>query len=234
MRREIRRSAARPPGLAASVQSTPSSSTTSSTSTSTTTTSTTAPATPAPIGALITRTQPQGIYSISLPASWVFTNTSVPSDHLTNTWTDPADANLGLTVIKSGCQGCVVATSGSNTPDPQLDLPPGATVSRSNPPRQIYYTNDSPHAGYTDFGTVVVTDNATGISGFIKLDLVLPASQSAVANAFWTAFQSTRESRSAFSRVRPVRLRFSWLSRTSHAIGAYRVACSFDHDRFSH
>jgi hypothetical protein len=107
---------------------------------------------------------------------------------LTNTWTDPVDANSGLTVIVSGCQGCVVATSGSNTPDPQLELPPGATVSRSNAPRQIYYTDDSPHAGYTDFGTVVVTDNATGISGFVKLDLVLPTSQSAVANAILDSF----------------------------------------------
>jgi hypothetical protein len=115
---------------------------------------------------------------------------SVPSDHVTNTWTDPADTHIELTVTVSGCEGCVVSSPGSSTPDPQLEVPPGATVTPSTAPMpgQLYYTTASPVAGYTDFGTVLVTDNATGISGFAKLDLDLPTDQSASATTILASF----------------------------------------------
>jgi hypothetical protein len=166
-----------------------------STTTSTTSTTTTAPATTVPattpassLGPLITRTQPGGAYTVSLPASWQFANTSVPSDHQTNTWSDPSDASTSLVVVLSGCEGCVTTTPGSNTPDPNEVLPAGATVTQTVQPWQIYYTDAASPSGYTDFGTILVTHNGTAITGYVKLDLVLPASGSAAAHAVLASF----------------------------------------------
>jgi hypothetical protein len=125
---------------------------------------------------------------VSLPESWVYANTSVPSDHLTNTWSDPSDANVGLTVVVSGCQGCVVATPGSATPDPRLAMPSGATVTRTVSPGQIFYSHAATTAGYTDFGMVLVTNNGTTTTGFVRLDLVVPSGQSDAANTVLTSF----------------------------------------------
>jgi len=83
----------------------------------------------------------------------------------------------------------VVATPGSTTPDPTLELPAGATLTKTVAPNQIFYTNNSSAAGYTDFGTVIVTDNSTGISGFVKLDAVLASSQSATADTILSSFK---------------------------------------------
>jgi len=165
-----------------------SSKTTTSTSTTAVPTTITAPPDTATIGVLVTRSQPQGNYTVSLPASWVFADTSVPSDHATNTWTSPTDPNAVLTVVLSGCSGCVVASPGSTTPDPGLILPAGATLTRTVAPNQIFYTNTSSVAGYTDFGTVIVTSNSSGITGYVKLDVVLTSSQSSSADAILTSF----------------------------------------------
>ncbi len=93
-----------------------------------------------------------------------------------------------LTVLLSGCAGCVVASPGSTTPDPKLEVPAGATVTKTVAPNQVFYTNNAPAAGYTDFGTVIVTDNSSGISGFVRLDAVLASSQSATADQILTSF----------------------------------------------
>jgi hypothetical protein len=159
-------------------------STPSSTTTAAPTTTTPAPTTTAPssFGPLVTRTQTGGAYSIALPASWVFTNTSVPSDHQTNVWSDPADPNTSLTVILSGCEGCVKASPTSTAPDPQNVLPAGATVTQTVAPWQIYYTKAASPAGYTDFGTILVTHNGDAVTGYVMMDLVAPSSAAAAAN----------------------------------------------------
>ena len=165
------------------------------TSTGPTTTSTAPPTTTAPttapvssIGPLTARSQPGGAYSVSLPASWVFTNSSVPSDHQTNTWADPSYSHSSLTVVLSGCEGCVKASLTSSAPAPTNVLPAGATVTQTVAPWQVFYTDTASTAGYTDFGTIEVTHNGSAVTGYVMLDLVLPSNQSAAASAVLTSF----------------------------------------------
>jgi hypothetical protein len=180
---------AKTPSHASSTTTTASSQsgTTSTVAVTTTTTAETSTTTASSIGPLVTRTPPGGAYSVSLPASWTFANTSVPSDHQTNVWTDPSDANTMLTVVLSGCAGCVKASSSSNTPDPQGVLPSGATVTETVQPWQIFYSAGAP-SGYTDYGTIIVSHSGTTITGYTKLDLVIPTSDSAVADDVLAGF----------------------------------------------
>ena len=153
----------------------------------TATTGTTAPPADS-IGALTTRSQPGGIYTVSLPAAWVFADTSVPSDHQTNVWSDPSDPHTSLTVVLSGCQGCVEASLDSGAPTPTKAVPAGATVTQTVAPWQVFYAAAATPGGYKDFGTIEVTHNGSSVSGFVRLDLVLPADQAATANTVLTSF----------------------------------------------
>jgi hypothetical protein len=159
---------------------------TTAASTTSTTTTTTTPV--SSIGPLTPRNQPAGAYTVSLPAAWVFANTSIPSDHQTNVWSDPADPSSSLTVVLSGCEGCVKTSLSSSAPDPTNVLPAGATVTQTVAPWQVYYTNAATPSGYKDFGTIDVTHNGTAVSGYVMLDLVLPADEAASANAVLTSF----------------------------------------------
>jgi hypothetical protein len=155
----------------------------------TTTTAAAVPTTaPSTLGVLVTRAQPGGAYSVDLPASWVFTDTSVPSDHQTNVWSDPADANSTLTVILSGCEGCVKASPTSTAPDPENVLPAGATVTQTIAPWQIYYTEPAAQSGYTDFGTIEVTHNGSAVTGYDMLDLVTTSGNATSANDVLASF----------------------------------------------
>jgi hypothetical protein len=153
----------------------------------TSTTGTTAPAVSS-LGPLTTRSQPGGIYTVSLPAAWVFADTSVPSDHQTNVWSDPSDAHTSLTVMLSGCEGCVEASPTSGTPMPTKVLPAGATVTQTVAPWQVFYTNAATPSGYHDFGMIEVTHNGSTVTGYVRLDLVLPANQSAAADTVLASF----------------------------------------------
>jgi hypothetical protein len=159
---------------------------TTAASTTSTTTATTTPV--SSIGPLTTRSQPAGTYTVSLPAAWVFADTSIPSDHQTNVWSDPSDPNSSLTVVLSGCEGCVKASLTSSAPDPTAVLPAGATVTQTVAPWQVFYTNAATPSGYKDFGTIDVTHNGTAVSGYVMLDLVLPADEAASANSVLTSF----------------------------------------------
>jgi hypothetical protein len=112
----------------------------------------------------------------------------VPSDHQTNVWSDPSDPHTSLTVVLSGCEGCVKASLTSNAPDPNNVLPAGATVTQSVPPWQIFYTNAATPSGYTDIGMIEVTHNGMAVTGFVMLDLVLPAGDAPSANAVLGSF----------------------------------------------
>jgi hypothetical protein len=165
--------------------------TTSAPTTASTTTTSTTSSSATPIGPLTTRSQPAGNYAVSLPASWVFADTSVPSDHQTNVWSDPSDPHTTLTVVLSGCEGCVKTSLTSDTPDPTKVLPAGATVTQTVAPWQVFYTNAATPGGYMDFGMIEVTHNGTAVSGFVMLDLVLPAGDAAAANAVLSSFALT-------------------------------------------
>jgi hypothetical protein len=158
--------------------------TTTSSSTATTTTST-----GTSLGALTTRSQPStGDYSVSLPASWQYANTTTPSDHQTNTWSNPADPLSVLTVVLSGCSGCVKASLDSTTPAPQQQLPAGATITQTVAPWQIFYLKAVSPSGYEDFGTVLVTHSGSSITGYVQLDLVVPSAQAATAKTILSSF----------------------------------------------
>lgn len=121
----------------------------------------------------------------------MFANTSVPSDHQTNVWSDPTDAKSSLTVLLSGCEGCVESSTTSGTPDPNNVLPSGATVTQTVAPWQIFYTNTTESSGYTNYGTILVTHNGTTVTGYVKLDLVVPTGDAATANQILTSFALT-------------------------------------------
>jgi hypothetical protein len=154
----------------------------------TSTTSTTSTSAASSIGTLTTRSQPAGNYAVSLPAAWVFTDTSVPSDHQTNIWSDPSDPSTSLTVLLSGCEGCVKTSLTSSAPDPTNVLPAGATVTQTVAPWQVFYTKAATPSGYEDFGMIDVTHNGTAVTGYVMLDLVLPASDATSANAVLASF----------------------------------------------
>lgn len=121
----------------------------------------------------------------------MFANTSIPSDHQTNEWTDPADANTKLTVVLSGCAGCVKASTTSSAPDPNAVLPAGAAVTSTVAPWQIFYTGTTAPAGYADYGLILVTHNGSTVTGYVMLDLVLPSSGGSGASSVLTSFTLT-------------------------------------------
>jgi hypothetical protein len=138
---------------------------------------------------LTTRSQPgTGDYSVSLPASWLYANATTPSDHQTNTWSNPADPASVLTVVLSGCEGCVKASIDSSAPAPQQQVPAGATVTRTVAPWQVFYSRAATPSGYEDFGTVLVTHSGNAVTGYVQLDLIVPAAQAAAANTILSSF----------------------------------------------
>ena len=51
---------------------------------------------------------PWGGYRVNVPPVWRYIDQTIPSDHVTNLWTDPRDPGQRLTVVASGCIGFVM------------------------------------------------------------------------------------------------------------------------------
>ena len=123
---------------------------------------------------------PHGGYSVLLPRDWRFHDASYPSDHATHLWWEPKNALMKMTVVLSGCIGCVT-TSNYTKPNPAGELPEGVTSKvRLNKWEMAFqvYTTDDP---YPDNGIVIVTHNSKGISGSVIVNLWLPTSQHKLA-----------------------------------------------------
>ena len=58
--------------------------------------------------ALAQKQPPWGGYRVNVPPVWHYVDKTIPSDHITNVWTDPATPGQRLTVVASGCIGCVM------------------------------------------------------------------------------------------------------------------------------
>lgn len=152
---------------------------------------TTAPPTtqPAPAAAsLVQKAPPGNHYQVKVPQVWTFKNATVPSDHVTNVWVSPADPSQHLTVVASACQGCVKRTLKSQTPDPSLVVPSGATSTTPLNPYTLDYQAPAATAGSVDYGRILVMHRGTVITGYVRLDVVLPAGSQQVATQMLDSF----------------------------------------------
>ena len=117
----------------------------------------------------------QNGYCLSLPADWRYRDASYPSDHATYFYWNPDNALEQLTIIGSGCVGCVTKNQDGVTPDPTGILPPTTTNVREISPYVVRYTT---YEGlYPTSGFVYVLHNERGVSGAFIFSLDLPASK---------------------------------------------------------
>ncbi len=117
-----------------------------------------------------------------MPASWQFQNATIPSDHVTNVWSDPATPGPGLTVVLSACTGCLKHPLTATTATPALVAPAGATQEVAKGPWRMDYVAPSLAAGTIDDGRVLVTHDGRAITGYVRLDVVVPPGEQALAD----------------------------------------------------
>jgi len=153
-------------------------------STTIATTPTTAALTPR-ASQLVARTPPNGSYVVQLPASWTFRDTSIPSDHSTHLWYNPADPLEKLQVIQSGCTGCVF--DGAGNPDPQKALPNPVESSFVISPRKIGFLAYSTDDPYPDNGLIII---GSQFNGFFLIQLWLPYAEHKQASAILNSWVS--------------------------------------------
>lgn len=143
---------------------------------------------PAALGALVVQSPPSGAYRVLVPVGWRYTDTSYPSDHTTEVWRDPADPGPALTVVRSGCSGCVETSINQPTPDPSLVLPAGVTQRTTVDQWTLDYRAAASASGDVDFGRVEILHDGARITGYVRLDLVLAQGDEAVASRILDSF----------------------------------------------
>ena len=114
-------------------------------------------------------------YCLKLPTGWRYRDASFPSDHTTYFYWNPDNALEQLTIIGSGCVGCVTKNQDGVTPDPTGILPPTTTNVREISPYEVRYTT---YEGvYPTRGFVYVLHDEKGVTGAFIFGLDLPASE---------------------------------------------------------
>ncbi|HUY72462.1 MAG TPA: hypothetical protein VMV08_09475 [Gaiellaceae bacterium] len=144
-------------------------------------------------GGLLTRASHEGGFTIKLPAGWHYKDATYPSDHSTEFWTAPGDANSRLEVNVSGCVGCVERGSCTlrNTgcgPYPAADLPRGTTSKRALGKWAEKFVARVPGNPYLDRGLVVIRHQGSAIRDWAYVQLWLPASQRQLADSILASF----------------------------------------------
>lgn len=141
---------------------------------------------------LVRVSPPQGGYSVLLPRGWRFADATYPSDHATHLWFDPRNALRKMVVVASGCVGCVSKNFDGRTPNPAGMLPANATHVHRISPYVLSFTTQwsgDPYDPYPDSGLVIVTHKAGRITGSIRVELWLPASQHALTTRILNSFR---------------------------------------------
>jgi hypothetical protein len=122
---------------------------------------------------------PGHAWTVTVPGDWRFRDASYPSDHTTWYWYNPNNPFAKLRVVVSACVGCVTKNLDGVTPNPRAELPANAIVTASPNRYSVNYrVFDTP---YPDRGLIVVTRDASGITGSMVADLWLPGKKSAEA-----------------------------------------------------
>lgn len=157
---------------------------------------------------LVRTSQVSGI-SLDVPQGWVYTTESYPSDHATYLWRSPTTPSARIEIIASGCAGCVehlsAATLTNHTPNPLGVVPKGATdvtvvsacvVTYALPSGSVTdslktQATSTRFDSFPDSGKVIVHYRSTRPSGYVKLDVWLPSSESSVAAEILSSYQTT-------------------------------------------
>ncbi len=157
-----------------------------------TTTTTTDPGTTTTMlsasAALVQKQPPAGGYQVQVPPVWHYANATIPSDHVTNVWSDPATPGQSLTVVGSGCIGCVERSLKDRSPDPSKVMPAGANVTQQPDAYTADYQAPSSVAGSVDFGRVMILHRGTVITGYVRLDAILPSGDQPLAERMFESF----------------------------------------------
>lgn len=157
-----------------------------SSSTSTLPTSTTTVLSPAAV--VVPKKPPKGTYQVAVPPAWNFADATTPSDHITNVWTSPSTPGQSLTVIASGCIGCVERSLTDRTPDASKVVPAGATITGQPDSYTTDYQAPTLAAGNSDFGRVLILHRGSVIIGYVRLDVVLPSGDQQLASRILQSF----------------------------------------------
>lgn len=141
-----------------------------------------------PSAPLVKKQAPTGEYQVQVPTVWSYRNATIPSDHITNVWSDPSVPGESLTVTASGCIGCVEYSLSNPSPDPSRVMPTGGTVKASVDPYTIDYEAPAFATGSVDFGRVDILHRGSVITGYVRLDVVLPSGDSQLAARMLQSF----------------------------------------------
>ena len=123
---------------------------------------------------LVVRHSHEAAFVVKVPANWVYKDATYPSDHSTEWWRAPGGA-ARLEVQVSACVGCAAQPA-------HLVPIRGARIVRLDRWRLRYSKG-------LRWGLVVVLHDASGIQGFARVDLWLPAAQRALAGPILASFR---------------------------------------------
>jgi hypothetical protein len=130
----------------------------------------------------------QNGYCLSLPASWRYRDASYPSDHSTYFYWNPDNALEQLTIVSSGCIGCVTKNNDGVTPDPSGEVPSSVVAQHEVSAYETRYTAYEGRSPYATEGFVFLPHNDKGISGSVIFALDLPNTEHAEAERILNSF----------------------------------------------
>ena len=146
--------------------------------------------------ALVQKQPPAGGYQVQVPTVWHYANKTIPSDHITNVWTDPATPGQKLTVVASGCIGCVETSIKDRSPNASKVMPTGAQVGSQPDPYTADYQAPSTTSGMVDYGQVLILHRGSVVTGYVRLDAQLPSGDQQLADRMFSGFSLSASSSS--------------------------------------
>jgi hypothetical protein len=146
--------------------------------------------------ALVQKQPPAGGYQVQVPTVWHYANKTIPSDHITNVWTDPATPGQKLIVVASGCIGCVETSIKDRSPNASKVMPAGAQVGSQPDPYTVDYQAPSTSSGMVDYGQVLILHRGSVVTGYVRLDAELPSGDQQLADRMFNGFSLSASSSS--------------------------------------
>jgi hypothetical protein len=121
--------------------------------------------------------------SVLVPAAWVYSNQTIPSDHDDLLFYDPANPTARFEITATRCTGCVTNYRGSYNAagDPRLVLPQHTTTSHLFDGGAAAAFAEQPWLGYDVSGVSRVTRANGKATGSIVYRVALPVSDGSVA-----------------------------------------------------
>jgi hypothetical protein len=146
--------------------------------------------------ALVQKQPPAGEYHVQVPTVWHYANKTIPSDHITNVWTDPATPGQKLTVVASGCIGCVETSIKDRSPNASKVMPSGSQVVSQPDSYTADYQAPATTGGMVDYGQVLILHRGSVVTGYVRLDAELPSGNQPLADRMFSGFSLSASSSS--------------------------------------